>query len=59
MGTTAVAKNETRAHRKLPSGIQNMCGTDYSQALNCGTPCPGVSFAADDILRVACVYLIC
>jgi hypothetical protein len=29
-------------HRMLPTGIQNMCGASYSDALSCGTPCPGV-----------------
>lgn len=29
--------------RMLPTGLQNMCGSSYSDALGCGTPCPGVS----------------
>eukprot|EP00804_Cyclotella_cryptica_P028311 CCRYP_013185-RB/>CCRYP_013185-RB protein AED:0.09 eAED:0.09 QI:289/0.87/0.88/1/1/0.88/9/382/644 len=45
IGTFAEAGNgtSTGAHyaRMLPTGLQNMCGSSYSDALGCGTPCPG------------------
>ena len=33
--------------------MQNVCGTDYNHALECGTPCPGVSFG-DYIISSFC-----
>lgn len=38
----ATANYADHYHRMLPTGIQNICGASYSDALSCGTPCPGV-----------------
>jgi hypothetical protein len=46
------------SHRMLPKGIQNMCGASYSDALACGTPCPGVSRHFHNLLQAHSCLII-